>query len=289
VTVKETLRTYYRLTKPGIVYGNIIYVIAGFALGSLYHHDITRLPVILIATSLVIASACVVNNYIDRNIDKEMMRTKKRALVLGIILPAHAIIYAVILGSLGFALLALYINMLTFIIGILAYLFYVVVYGIVKRRSEHGTLVGSISGALPPVAGYTAITGRFDLGAVLLFIILVFWQMPHFYAIAIYRRKEYAAANVPVLTVVKSVSVAKIQMLIYVIAYTFACMALTLSGYTSWLFFGIILFGNIIWIRLAIQGIHIQDSDKWARKMFKFSLVLTLLFCFATVVDRLLF
>jgi len=200
------LKAYYRLTKPGIIYGNLLTAAAGFLFASKWHIVPGLFAATLAGTSLVIAAACVYNNYIDRNIDKRMARTKKRALVQGTISGKHALIFATMLGVLGFALLLAYTNTLVTVIGVIAFIDYVVLYGISKRRSVYGTIVGSISGAAPIVAGYVAVTNQFDLGALLLFFILVYWQMPHFYGIAMYRFDDYKAAGIPVLPVQKGMA-----------------------------------------------------------------------------------
>jgi len=242
----------------------------------------------LTGSSLVIASGCVFNNYLDREIDAHMARTKKRALVSGRVSARNAIIYATLLGLVGFTVLATYTNRLTVAIGLVGIVFYVIVYGFAKRHSVHGTLVGTISGATPPVAGYCAVTGRLDLGAVLLFLILVFWQMPHFYAIAMYRAKDYAAAKLPVLPVVKGEQITKIQMLVYVIGFMLATALLTGFGYTGYVFLAVMTLIGLIWLKSSLQGFTAPDSNLWARKMFKFSLVALVVFCLMISVDNAL-
>src|SRR5579871_5606007 len=148
-------KLYVQLTKPGIIFGNLFAAVGGFFLASRGHFN----PVLFVATvcgiSLVIGSGCVVNNYIDRDIDAKMERTKKRALVKGAISGRNAILYASVLGIIGFLLLFIYTNLLTVCVGLVGYFFYVVMYTIWKRKSDIGTIVGSVSGAVPPVAGYT--------------------------------------------------------------------------------------------------------------------------------------
>ncbi len=219
-------KAYYQLTKPGIIYGNAITTVAGFFLASKGHFNLGLFLAALIGISLVIASGCVFNNYIDKDLDATMERTKNRALVTGAISVRGAIVFGAILGLLGLATLGLLTNTLTAEIALLGLFFYVVLYSLAKRRSVYGTIVGSISGAVPPVVGYCAVTGRFDLGALILFLILVFWQMPHFYAIAIFRQQDYTAAGLPVLPVVKGLRTTKIHILFYILAFTIAAAAL---------------------------------------------------------------
>jgi protoheme IX farnesyltransferase len=219
------------------------------------------------------ASACVINNYTDRYIDAKMERTKKRALVTGEIGPRSALLYAAILGILGFGSLAIWTNWLTVLIGLIGIIDYVILYAYFKRTSVHGTLVGTISGATPPVAGYCAVSGRFDLGALLLFLVLVFWQMAHFYAIAMFRAKDYKAAGIPVLPVVKGMRATKIQIVAYIVAFILATLLLPVYGFTGYIYSVVVVSIGLLWLRVAIIGFNAKDDIVWARKVFKYSLI----------------
>lgn len=271
--LRSSVRTYYMLTKPGIIQGNLVTATGGFLLASRGHIEFGLLLALLAGTSFVIGSACVINNYLDRGLDARMTRTKNRALVKGTISTRSAWIYGAILGALGFAILAVYTNPLTVLVGLVGFVDYVVLYGITKRLSVHGTVVGSISGATPVVAGYTAVTNQLDTGALLLFLILVCWQMPHFYAIAIRRRDEYKAADLPVLPVKQGVKVAKEEILAYVVAFVIAASLLSAYGYTGYTYRIIMFLIGINWIRLSVQGFKTNDDTGWARKMFLYSLL----------------
>lgn len=272
------LKQYYWLTKPGIIYGNVINTLAGFFLASAvaWAFDGWLLVATVFGTSLVIGSGCVFNNYLDRHIDQKMKRTKKRALAKGTIPVSHALVFGAILGFAGFAILALFVNWLVVVIGAIGYIDYIILYGYAKRKSVHGTLVGSISGAMPPVAGYCAVTGSFDAGALLLFLLLTAWQMPHFYAIAMYRHKDYEKAGIPVLPVKRGMHHTKIQILAYVVVFTVATLLLTPFGYTGYVYFAVMALLGLAWLRLAVKGFKAADDVAWARKMFGFSLIVTL-------------
>jgi protoheme IX farnesyltransferase len=275
-------KNYYQLTKPGIIRGNAVPAIAGFLLASGRYDGRVSLILLLetlIGISLVIAGACVFNNYLDREIDKKMARTKKRALVQGLISTRNALIYATILAILGLAVLAIYTNLLTMALGLLGLFFYVIVYGIAKRRSVHGTLVGSISGALPPVAGYVAVSDRLDASAITLFFILVFWQMPHFYAIATYRLRDYKAAGLPVLPAVKGVTIAKRDILLYTVAFGIAATSLSFFAHTGVYYFLEALLLSLLWFIAGLRGLRTVDNERWARKMFGISLLVLSLLC----------
>lgn len=283
-TVKQ-LGEYYRLTKPGIIRGNLLTAIAGFLLASRGTIDWSVFIGITTGTILVIASGCVFNNYIDRDIDKKMKRTANRALVTGTISGSSALIFAGLLGLGGLAMLFSLTNSLTTLIGFIGLYSYVVLYGLAKRKTKYGTLIGSIPGAIPPLAGYTAVTGSLDMAAGLLFLALVTWQIPHFYAIAIFRSKDYAAAGLPVLPLVDGVRKTKYSILYYVGLFTITATALTLTDNTGGVFLAIVTTTGLIWLWFGIKNFRMKDSNAWARQMFFASLFVLLVFSFALSID----
>lgn len=282
------IKDYYILTKPGIIYSNTLAAVAGFFLASKGHIDFFLLVALLIGTSGIIASACVYNNYIDRRIDAKMKRTQKRALVTGTISPKNALIFAMLLGIIGFGTLILFTNIVTVLVGVVGFVDYLFFYGVGKRHSVHGTLIGSISGSMPPVAGYTAVTHHLDIAVLSLFFIWVGWQMVHFYAIAIYREKEYEAATIPVLPVEKGIISTKIQMVFYAILFTAGTALLTLFKFTGIAYLIGVSSMSILWLMYAIKGFFVKDSIKWARKMFFYSLIVMLLLCVLLSVGSIL-
>lgn len=273
------VKTYLLLTKPGIIMGNAITTVAGFLLASKGQVDFGLFLATLAGLSLIIASACVFNNYIDRDIDALMARTKKRALVKGLISGQKAIIFATLLGLGGTAILGLYTNTLALFVALGGFFVYVVLYGFWKRRSVYGTVVGSISGAVPPVVGYVAVSSRLDAGTLIFFLILVLWQMPHFFAIAIYRFKDYKAAGIPVLPVKKGVLNTKINMMIYIVAFILLALSLAIFNYTvSYSYILVAILFGAAWLWRCIKGFSSNDDRLWAKGMFKLSLiVITLL------------
>jgi protoheme IX farnesyltransferase len=232
----------------------------------------------LIGLSLVVASAGVFNNYLDRDIDRKMDRTKNRALAAGKIPTQIALVYATILGWLGFSILLLGTNFLAASVAWTGFVVYLLLYSPLKRRLVHATIIGSISGATPPVVGYTAASNNLDSGALGLFLILVFWQMPHFYAIAIYRYGDYKAAGVAVLPVIKGRRAAKLQILLYMVGFMAAVSSLTLLGYTGYIYLVLALVVALSWFWRALRGLSAKDDRLWARGVFRHSLlVITLL------------
>lgn len=256
---------------------------AGFLLASQGDVDISVLAATLTGTALIIACGCVLNNYLDRSIDSKMARTKKRASVTGKISLAHAMIYATVMGISGAALLIFCVNALTAAVGLFGLATYVIVYGYAKRHSVHGTLVGTIPGATPPVAGYVAVTNQLDIGALLLFLILVCWQMTHFYSIALYRIKDYKAAGLPVLPVVKGFETTRWQMLVYLIAFVAAACSLTLYGYTSRWYLLVPIFLGAGWVQRWLKPT--ADTVAWGKQMFLYSLIVLSSLSLAISVD----
>jgi heme o synthase len=272
------LRQYYLLTKPGIIYGNLLNATAGFLLASclLRFMDGGLFVATIAGMALVIAAACVVNNITDRTIDRKMARTETRGTVTGAISVPQALIYAVLLGGIGFAILALRTNVLTSALGVLAVFMYLVPYGIAKRKTVLGTIVGSVPGALPPVAAYCAVTGGIDPAAVLLFFIFALWQMPHFYAIALFRSDEYAAAGLPVLPVRKGIRPAKQQTMAYIGAFLLTNLLLSFYEYMGYTYAVIVSAVSLYWLWRGWRAFHTADSKKWGGMMFGASLMVIL-------------
>lgn len=279
------IRTYYLLTKPGIIMGNLITTVSGFALASRGNFDVWLFLATLLGLGCVIGSACVFNNYIDRDLDKKMARTRQRALVKGLISGRSAILFAIFLGILGLSLLALYTNLLAVLVASVGFFIYVVLYSLWKTHTSYATAVGSVAGAIPPVVGYCAVSHQFDMGAALLFMILVFWQMPHFFSIAMYRLHEYTAASIPVLPIKRGAHVTKIRMLIYVILFMISTFLLIGFGYTGMAYFITAVLLGLSWLYLTLKGFRSENDILWARQMFRLSLVIITLLCIMISVD----
>ncbi|ARB86118.2 protoheme IX farnesyltransferase [Yersinia intermedia] len=268
------IKQYLQVTKPGIIFGNLISVVGGFLLASKGVIDYPLFLATLIGVSLVVASGCVFNNYIDRDIDRIMERTKNRVLVKGLIDPKVSLIYASVLGIVGMLLLYVAANPLAMVLAVIGFVIYVGVYSLyMKRKSVYGTLIGSLSGAAPPVIGYCAVTGQFDMGALILLLIFSLWQMPHSYAIAIFRFKDYQAANIPVLPVIKGISVTKNHITLYILAFMVATLMLTLSGYAGYKYLVVAAAVSVWWLGMALRGYKATNDSVWARKLFVFSII----------------
>lgn len=268
------IKQYLQVTKPGIIFGNLISVIGGFLLAAKGHIDYALFGFTLLGVSLVVASGCVFNNVIDRDIDPKMERTKNRVMVKGLISPELALVYGALLGIAGFIMLWFGANPLAMWLAVMGFVVYVGIYSLyMKRKSVYGTLIGSLSGAAPPVIGYCAVTNEFDTGAFILLAIFSLWQMPHSYAIAIFRFKDYQAANIPVLPVVRGISVAKNHITLYIIAFMVATLMLSLGGYAGYKYLIVAAAVSVWWLGMALSGYKTANDKVWARKLFVFSIV----------------
>lgn len=276
---------YFLLTKPGIIFGNLVTTIGGFYLVK-PHASFFLLLETLLGMALVIACGCVINNYYDRDIDQLMERTKNRPSAQGLIPLRSLLLFASGLGIFGFCVLGFFTNALTTSIAALGLFFYVICYTFYfKRHSVYGTVIGSISGAIPPVVGYCAASGRFDTGAIIIFLMLVIWQMPHSYAIAIYRLKDYLAAAIPVLPTKKNMRYTKISMLIYIIIFFVLSMLPTFFSYTGGYYLGVAVLLNAYWIYLTAKGLKSLDDTLWAKRNFLFSIIVVTLLSLMMVFD----
>ena len=265
---------YWHVTKPGIAGGNLISVMGGFFLASRGHADIALLLSTAIGICLVIASACVLNNCIDRDLDRLMSRTRERVLAKGLMSPRTAILYASVLGIGGMTLLLKTGNLLSAAIVLGGFAIYVGVYSLyLKRHSVHATLIGSLAGAAPPLAGYCAANGRFDMGAAILLLIFSLWQIPHFYAIAIYRLDDYIAAVIPALPVQHGIAAANKHIVGYILAFTAATLMLTLCGYTGYRYLTVAVALDLAWLAMAWRMCNESDYRLWARRLFVWSIL----------------
>ncbi len=282
------LAAYYAALKPERTYANVMTTAAGFLFASQRHIDGRLFLVIIAGTSLIVLSACAANNFTDRELDARMPRTKRRGLVTGAVSPGVIISLAVVLGVLGFVILAAYVSSLVVILGAIGYVDYVVFYAWSKRFTPHSTLIGTVSGAVPLVAGYCAVTGRFDLTALLLGLIMVCWQMVHFYAIGVFRRTDYQASGTPVWPVVYGIRNTQYWMLAFALLYEAALIAFAVQAKTGFVFVAVSVVLGMWWLYSGFKGLRTLKPVKWAQRMFGFSLIILLTFSVALSVAPLL-
>ncbi len=273
------LKAYYNLVKPGLIYGNILTVIGGYLYGAILHPDIVTLVGVVAGSALVMACGTVLNNIQDRDMDQHMKRTKKRALVTGEITPKQAAVYAATLGVSGLAILTIFTNTLTLLVGIIGLISYAGVYTYAKPRTVHGTVLGTIPGATPILAGYVAATNKIDVSFWVLFALMFFWQMSHFYAISVFRMKEYRAAKVPVISVVKGAYVTKVLMTLFGCGYLLSVLSLAYFGYAGLFYLAIMAPLALWWLLIITGGLKDVEGTAWAKKVFFISLMLLPALC----------
>ena len=279
------LKKYLFLTKPGILFGNFVTALGGYFVAAQGSVDFLLLLLTLLGTLLVVASGCVINNVIDQDIDSKMQRTQNRAMVKKSISIPVALTFALVLGVFGFSILWFWVNAYAFLFAVIGFVVYVGFYSLwTKRTTIHQTIVGSLSGAAPPVIGYTAVANQFDLGALLIFIGYAFWQMPHSWGIAVYRFDDYKNAGIPILPVARSIYRTKVESLVYVILFCITMNGLFFYGYANWIYMIVMNALSLYWIYLTIQGFKAENDQLWAKQYFMFSVklitVISLIFSF---------
>lgn len=276
---------YYLLMKPGILLGNLVTFTAGYLLASRGHMNPTLFLATLFGLAFVMASGCVFNNYIDVPLDGKMARTKERPLVKGLISGKNALIFGSFLGLLGMGILLTFTPFITAAIAGFGFIVYVLLYSLWKSHTVYGTAIGSIAGAIPPVVGYTAVSGQLDLGALLLFALMTLWQMPHFFAIALYRLDDYAKAGIPVLPLEKGLLRTKVHMTLYIAAFILVSLLLTYFNYTGYIYLVVTLVTGLAWLSLALKGFLISNNQIWGRQMFVVSLFVILTLSLVIPID----
>ncbi|ABS73837.1 MULTISPECIES: heme o synthase [Bacillus] len=289
--IEETTawKDFLSLIKIGIVNSNLITTFTGMWLalhisGLSFLGNLNTVLLTLIGSSLIIAGSCAVNNYYDRDIDHLMERTKVRPTVTGKIQPNQALWSGILLIALGLIML-LMTTVMAAVIGFIGVFTYVVLYTMwTKRRYTINTVVGSVSGAVPPLIGWTAVEGHIGVVAWVLFMILFIWQIPHFLALAIKKTEDYRAANIPMLPVVHGFEVTKRQIIVWV-----ACL-LPLPFFLGSLGLPIVILGtllNVGWLVLGLMGFRMKNIMKWATLMFVYSLNYMTIYFVAMVVFTL--
>lgn len=287
---KVTWRDYWELTKPGINASNLMAVFAGFWLAGYGSLNFGLLLATLLGAALVTAGSCAINNYIDRDIDPLMARTRNRAVAAGRIQPQSALWIGILLTLAGVALLGSLVNPLSAILAAIGFLAYVFIYSIwTKRTTIWNTVIGSIAGAVPPMIGWAAVQGTLDLTAWVLFLFMFIWQPPHFYALALMKTEDYRGAGIPMWPVVKGPADTRRQTVLFVILMLPASLLLFGTGVVSWLYLGVAILLGGAWIYQAMIGWSSLDDEDWARKMFFFSILYLTVMQVVMVIDPILF
>lgn len=258
----SVVRAYYELTKPGITQMVVLTAAAGYYLAVGDNHyftsvgNILRFLLAMVGTALISAGSCALNQYLERQDDARMNRTKSRPIPTGIISPTQALLFGCVLSVAGALALAT-INTLTLVLAIATHLSYIAFYTPLKKRSWLAMLVGGVPGALPAMGGWTAYSGSIDGGAWILFAIMFVWQMPHFLALAIMYRNDYIGGGFVLLgNETNGKTRSAIHALVYAIILLPLSVALTLVGVTGMLYLSgaIVLSGLFIYEAYKVVG-----------------------------------
>ncbi|MCP3673321.1 MAG: protoheme IX farnesyltransferase [Gammaproteobacteria bacterium] len=274
-------KRYLELCKPNVVLLMLFTSAVGMLLATDGNIPWFELVVANFGIALSSGAAAAINHYVDRHIDVEMGRTDSRPLPQGEIKPINAIIFAIILATVGLSILFFLINPLTSLLTFIGLLGYAVFYTMyLKRNTPHNIVIGGAAGAAPPLLGWVAVTGEINTEALLLFLIIFIWTPPHFWALAIKRRVEYAKTGVPMLPVTHGVEFTKLHILLY----TLMLLAVTLLPFIIHMSGIIYLSGAIalgIGFIISAYKLYRDDGDRLAMKTFVYSIkYLTALFGF---------
>jgi len=239
-----------------------------------------------IGIALVASSAAALNCLIEQKLDATMARTRARPLPMGTVTPAQALAFITLVGGTGLLVLHELTNPLTMWLTLATFLGYAVVYTIfLKPRTSQNIVIGGASGAMPPVLGWCAVTGEISSDALLLFLIIFAWTPPHFWALALYRKHEYARAGVPMLPVTHGDRFTRLHVLLYAMLLAAICLLPFASGMSGTIYLISALALNGVFLAYAV-GIYVNYSDRLARRTFRYSIVyLSCLFA-ALLVDH---
>ncbi len=281
-----TVRDMIALTKPRITLMVLVTAAGGMWLapGSL---DLRSIAIMLATTGMVVGAANTLNCYLERDSDRLMARTANRPLPDRRLEPSWALALGVAMGLFAVPTLTLAVNPMTGLLGAIALVSYVAIYTPMKQYTPAALFVGALPGALPPLMGWTAVTGSIATPGLLLFGVLFFWQIPHFIAISVFRQEEYEQAGLKVLPSVSGMQATKVQSAIYAGALWLVSVLLVPFGLagTLYLVAAVALGAYFFWA--AVRGLWVEDDDAWAKKLFFSSLTyLTALFA-ALIVDAL--
>lgn len=256
-TTSASWKDYLELTKPRVVALMIVTSAIGMLLSTPGAISWQVLLLGNIGIALCAGSAAAINHVVDRRIDVHMARTQRRPLAQGRVNPLHAMLFALLLGVLGMGILLLWINPLTAWLTLGSLLGYAVVYtSFLKRATPQNIVIGGLAGAAPPLLGWTAVTGRVDAEALLLVLIIFAWTPPHFWALAIHRKAEYAKVAIPMLPVTHGEQYTKLHILLY----TFMLFAVSLLPY-------VIHMSGMLYLIVAV-GLGLRFID-WAWALYR--------------------
>ena len=285
----QVIQSYYQLTKPRIIPLLLITTAAGMWMASNGQVDPLLLLVTLTGGTLAAAAAQTLNCIYDRDIDYAMERTRHRPIPSGRVQPRDAILFAIVLASLSFTLLSVFANLLTALLALSGILFYMGIYThLLKRHTAQNIVIGGAAGAIPALVGWAACTGSLSWAAWLLFLIVFLWTPPHFWALALMIRDDYAKVGIPMLPVVVGEEATTRQIWIYTLILVPVSLLLIYPLGISGVSYGIFatVLGSLF-IKKAWQLLQAPADKSLARSLFKYSILYMMLLCTGIVIDSL--
>ncbi|MGI2903512.1 heme o synthase [Tolypothrix sp. VBCCA 56010] len=287
--VLQVFQDYYQLTKPRIIPLLLITTAASMAIASQGKLDPRLLLLTMIGGTCATASAQTINCIYDSDIDYQMERTRHRPVPSGRVQPLHALIFAIALACISFAVLAVFVNLLSALLAMSGIAFYVGIYThLLKRHTPYNIVIGGAAGAIPALVGWAAVTNTLSWTAWLIFAIVFLWTPPHFWALALMIRDEYAKVGVPMLPVVTDNIATARQIWGYTLVVIPSTFLLIYPLHASGVIYGAIAFIlGTIFIMKAWSLLQNPDDKQLARSLFLYSILYMMLLCAAMVVDSL--
>ena len=281
-------RRYLELTKPKVVALITFTAIVGTLLASPGLPPLGPLVWGNLGIALAAACAATLNHVLDRRIDEQMARTRSRPLPTGSLTERNALVFAAALGVSSMAMLAFLVNLLTAVLTFCSLIGYAVVYTVwLKRATSQNIVIGGAAGAAPPVLGWTAVTNSIDPNALLLFLIIFVWTPPHFWALAIARRDDYARAGIPMLPVTHGLAYTRLQVLLYTVLLTVVTLLPYLTRLSGLLYLAVALGlnGGFLYYALALK---ITARAELPMRVFRFSVTYLMWLFAALLLDHYL-
>ena len=285
---RGVIADYVAMTKPKIISLLLVTTFGAMIVARQGFPPLTLILWTLLGGTLASGGAGAINHYLDRDLDTKMGRTKGRPVVTGRVAPAHALLFGVGLGLLSFVLLAVAVNLLSAVLALAGLLFYVFVYTLwLKRSTPQNIVIGGAAGSFPPLVGWAAVTGDLSAGALVLFAIIFFWTPPHFWALALLIRGDYARAGVPMMPVVRGAAETHKLILVYSLVMVATTTLLVVTGTSGpvYLALALALGGYFLYdaVRLLREG-----TQRAARRLYLYSLLYLALLFVAMALDHAL-
>ncbi len=282
---RALIRDYIALTKPRILSMLLLTALCAMFLASGGVPELSLIALVLGGGAMAAGGAHALNHYIERDIDALMRRTRRRPVASGRITPREALWFGIALNVIAFVLLAVLVNLLTASLTLSATLFYVFVYTIaLKRSTPQNIVVGGAAGAVPPLAAWAAVTGSVELPAVYLFAIIFFWTPPHFWALALMVKDDYANAGIPMMPVATGIAETKRQILLYTIILVALTLMFVTTSAVGWFYFATASGAGLAYIYYTWRLFALPEIEG-AKSAYLFSLLYLAVIFVGVVVD----